>query len=36
MTDMKDLLNVALSDIPRTGEPASSAEDLTASFEVTA
>src|SRR5689334_10619929 len=25
---MKDLLNVALSDIPRTGEPASSAEDL--------
>ena len=29
MTDMKDLLNVALSDIPRTGEPASSAEDLT-------
>jgi len=29
VTDMKDLLNVALSDIPRTGEPASSAEDLT-------
>ena len=29
MTDMKDLLNVALSDIPRTAEPASSAEDLT-------
>lgn len=29
MTDMKDLLNVALSDIPRTGEPASAAEDLT-------
>ena len=29
MTDMKDLLNVALSDIPRTGEPASPAEDLT-------
>lgn len=28
MTDMKDLLELALSDIPRTGEPASSAEDL--------
>jgi hypothetical protein len=28
VTDMKDLFNVALSDIPRTGEPASSAEDL--------
>src|SRR5689334_18762999 len=26
---MKDLLNVALSDIPRTGEAASPAEDLT-------
>ena len=28
MTDMKDLFELALSDIPRTGEPAGSAEDL--------
>ena len=27
MTDMKDLFQLALSDIPRTAEPASSAED---------
>lgn len=28
MTDMKDLFQLALSDIPRTAEPAGSAEDL--------
>ncbi len=28
MTDMKDLFQLALSDIPRSAEPASSAEDL--------
>jgi hypothetical protein len=28
VTDMKDLFELALSDIPRTGEPAGSAEDL--------
>jgi hypothetical protein len=28
VTDMKDLFELALSDIPRTGEPATSAEDL--------
>jgi hypothetical protein len=28
VTDMKDLFQLALSDIPRTAEPASSAEDL--------
>ena len=29
MTDMKDLFELALSDIPRTGEPADTTEDLT-------